>query len=101
MIHNQFFGCHILKVLLDQCLEFFYHLTLNLRIGSFEVLLESGILSVGKQACLILTVKLQEVFSLIVGVEAVLEGGGPGEAVGGVEQVDTVGDVWTAAARTL
>ena len=57
---------HVDEVLLDQCLEFFEHLLFNGRLCIFEVLLERGVLLIGKQSGLILSVKLQDVFTFVV-----------------------------------
>ena len=56
----------MLKVLLNQCLEFFCHLLFNSRLCSLEVLFKGWVLFVLKQSCLILAVKLEHVIALVV-----------------------------------
>ena len=53
----------MLKVLLDQCLELFYHLLLSFRLGSLEILLQGGVLLVTVKTVLVFTVKLEHVIT--------------------------------------
>ena len=68
-------------------------------VGGQQVVLQHGVGQDVVPTHGLLAVEEQQVAVLHILVHAVVVVDGPCEAVGGVKQVDTVGDVWTAAAR--